>query len=41
MANVITQFAKHRDQASGLEAHGIQLADGGPPESVAGLGPAI
>ena len=41
MANVITQFLKHRDQASGLKAHGVQLADGGPPESVAGLGAVI
>jgi hypothetical protein len=41
MADVITQFLKHRDQASGLKAHGIQLADGSPPEPVAGLSAAI
>ena len=41
MANVITWLLKLKDQASGLKAYGIQLADGGPPESVAGLGPAI
>ena len=41
MADVIAQFLKHRNQASGLKADGIQLADRGPPESVAGLGAAI
>ena len=41
MADVITQFLKHRNQASGLKADGIQLTDRGPPESVAGLGAAV
>ena len=41
MADVITQFLKHRDEASGLKAHGTQLADRSPPEPVAGLGAAI
>jgi hypothetical protein len=41
MADVITQFLKHRDQASGLKAHRIQLADRSPLEPVAGLGAAI
>ncbi len=41
MANVITQLLNLGDQASGLKAYGIQLADGGPPESVARLGAAI
>ena len=41
MANAIIQLLKHRNQASRLEAHGTQLADSGPPESVAGLGAAI
>jgi hypothetical protein len=40
MANAITQLLEHRDQASGLEAHGTQLAGSGPLESVAGLGAA-
>lgn len=41
MLNAITQLLEYRDQASGLKAHGIQLADRGPPESVAGLIAAI
>ena len=41
MAKVITGLLKLRDQASGLKVHGIQLGDGGPPESVAGLGAGI
>jgi hypothetical protein len=41
MADAITQFLKHKDQASGLKAHGIQLADRSPPEPVAGLSAAI
>jgi hypothetical protein len=41
MANAIRQLLKHRSQASGLEAHGTQLADSGPPEPVIGLGAAI
>jgi hypothetical protein len=41
MANVVTQPLKLGDQAGGLEGHGSQFAEGGPPEPVAGLGAAI
>ena len=41
MANVIAWLLKLRDQASGLKAYGIQLADSGPSESVARLSAAI
>ena len=41
MADVITESLKHGDQAGGLKAHGMQLADRSPPESVAGLSAAI
>jgi len=40
MADVLAGLLQLRDQASGLKAYGIQLGDGGPPESVAGLGAA-
>ena len=41
MADVITWLLKLKDQASGLKAYGIQLADSGPSESMARLGAAI
>ena len=41
MANVITQLLEFRNQASGLKAYGMQLADGCPPEAVARLGAVI
>lgn len=41
MANVIPGLLKLGDQARGLKAYGIQLADSGPSESVPRLGAAI
>jgi len=41
VADVIIRPLEFGNQAGGLKADGIQLADGNPPESVAGLGATI